>query len=426
VSNLSNSRLFKSTSSGLETFSDSKIYIPTAGVEGGQVVDDDGYIRYDSRPSRANLELSINDVIFAKMKDSVKVLRASKELAEDYVFSTGFIRITPKFDLNSEFLKQVLVSSKFNQRKDSLAIGSTQPAIRLSDLSALNIPIPPLYEQRKIASVLYTVDQAIQKSENIIQQIKTIKQGIFQDFIYGAGSNRQFEEKMIGPRVVSLPKDWKVVQIEDALQRNIIFQQQDGNHGNNYPRKNEFVDRGVPYISAEMLSEGEVDFSKAKYLTEERANQLRIGFAKNGDVLLAHNATVGPTGLLETTSDFVIIGTSLTYYRCNPNEVSNQYMTYFFQSGTFQKQLQDVMRQSTRNQVPITRQRNLHLILPPIRQQREITNQIDAVNEKLQTENQYLGGFKRLKRGLMQDLLSGEVRTHDKDIELVDSVLQHG
>jgi len=336
--------------------------------------------------------------------------------------SDNAIRASVTDNCNTDFIYYFLSHEELS----NLATKTAQPLLNQSTISHITVPSPPLPEQRKIASVLYTVDQAIQKSENIIQQIKTIKQGIFKDFIYGAGSDRQFEDKMIGPRVVSLPKDWKVVQIEDALQRNIIFEQQDGNHGNNYPRKNEFVDRGVPYISAEMLSEGEVDFSKAKYLTEERANQLRIGFAKNGDVLLAHNATVGPTGLLETTSDFVIIGTSLTYYRCNPNEVSNQYMTYFFQSGTFQKQLQDVMRQSTRNQVPITRQRNLHLILPPIRQQREITNQIDAVNQKLQTENQYLGGFKRLKRGLMQDLLSGTVRTTDTNIEVPDEIMQYG
>jgi type I restriction enzyme S subunit len=292
--------------------------------------------------------------------------------------------------------------------------------------SNFSFDLPPLPEQRKIATVLHTVDQAIQKTEEVIEQVRTIKQGILQDLMSGAGSDRQFEEKRVGPRVVSLPKDWEVVQIGDALESNIIFQQQDGNHGSDYPRKDEFVDEGVPYLSAEMLSEGEVDFSQAKYLTEERANQLRIGFVKDGDVLLAHNATVGPTGLLETTHDFVIIGTSLTYYRCNPDELNSQYMTYFFQSGTFQKQLQDVMRQSTRNQVPITRQRNLHLILPPIQQQREISNQIDTVNEKLQTENQYREGLKRLKRSLMQDLLSGEVRTTDADIDIPEEVAKYG
>ena len=242
----------------------------------------------------------------------------------------------------------------------------------------------------------------------------------------GVGSHHPLEEKRVGPRVVSLPDDWEVVQIGDALEREIILEQQDGNHGSDYPRKDEFVNEGVPYLSAEMLSEGEVDFSQAKYLTKERANQLRIGFAKDDDVLLAHNATVGPTGLLETNREFVIIGTSLTYYRCNPDKLDSQYLTYFFQSGTFQKQLQDVMRQSTRNQVPITRQRNLHLILPPIQKQREISNQIDTVNRKLQTEHQYQERLQRLKRGLMQDLLSGTVRTTDTNIEVPDEIAQHG
>lgn len=308
----------------------------------------------------------------------------------------------------------------------SLGRGTTVDGITTQDLSLTHFGLPQLEEQCEIATVLYNVDQAIQKTEEIIEQVRTIKRGIIQDEMKGRGSNRPLEKKRIGPRTVTLPEDWKVVQIGDAIEQDIVLKQQDGNHGSDYPQKDEFVNEGIPYLSAEMLSEGEVDFSQAKYLTEERANELRIGFAQNDDVLLAHNATVGPAGLLKTDRDFVIIGTSLTYYRCNSNRLDSKYLTYFFQSGTFQKQLQDVMRQSTRNQVPITRQENLNIILPPVDEQREISERIDTVIARLRNETDYHRQLQRLKRGLMQDLLSGTVRTTDTNIEVPEEIAPHG
>jgi type I restriction enzyme S subunit len=336
----------------------------------------------------------------------------------------GFKSLVPGEGINTWYLHYRMLDTA--EYLKSLGSGSTFDEVSKSTVQSVDVPLPPLPEQRKIATVLHTVDRAIEKTEEVTQQLRKVKQGILQDLTSGAGSDSSFEKKRIGPRVASLPKDWEVVQIGDALDRNIIIEQQDGNHGSDYPRKNEFVDDGVPYLSAEMLSEGRVDFSQAKYLTEERANQLRVGFAQDGDVLLAHNATVGPAGKLRTTHNFVIIGTSLTYYRCNSSKLDGQYLAYFFQSSTFQRQLQDIMRQSTRNQVPITRQRNLYLLLPPIQQQKNISNQIDAVSKKIQIEKRHQKRLQRLKQGLMQDLLSGEVRTTDKSIEVPDKISQHG
>ena len=65
----------------------------------------------------------------------------------------------------------------------------------------------------------------------------------------------------------------------------------------------------------------EIRTDNQKYLTEKRASEIRKGIAKNDDVLFAHNATVGPTTILKTSYPKVILGTSLTYFRCNKNKI---------------------------------------------------------------------------------------------------------
>ena len=68
------------------------------------------------------------------------------------------------------------------------------------------------------------------------------------------------------------------------------------------------------------------------------------------------------------------------------------------------------MGQSTRNQVPITAQREFYFVLPPLKEQLEIVAKIDIIDIKLSTEKAYVDNLINLKQGLMQQLLTGQVR----------------
>ena len=205
----------------------------------------------------------------------------------------------------------------------------------------------------------------------------------------------------------------------DLLERNWIMSHLDGNHGGDYPRKDEFIEAGVPYISAKCISNSEVDMSKSKYLSEERASGLRKGIAKNGDVLFAHNATVGPVAILKTDREKIILGTSLTYYRCNENYILPEYLAQYMISYEFTSQYTSIMRQSTRNQVPITKQREFIHVIPPVKEQRQIARELVGLSDQLQqlaiVYQQKLKCLEELKKSLLQKAFSGEL-TKDKGI----------
>ncbi|MGC2600108.1 MAG: restriction endonuclease subunit S, partial [Rhodomicrobium sp.] len=156
-----------------------------------------------------------------------------------------------------------------------------------------------------------------------------------------------------------IPEDWEIATIQELLDRGAVVGHLDGNHGELYPRSHEFKESGVPYITANDLCGRKVSFRNCKYLSKERASRFRKGVARNGDVLFAHNATVGPTALLSTELDSVILSTTATYFRCNQDKLINLFLLYALQSTHFVGQYQAVMAQSTRNQVPITAQRKL-------------------------------------------------------------------
>ncbi|MGB4066411.1 MAG: restriction endonuclease subunit S [Nitrospira sp.] len=206
---------------------------------------------------------------------------------------------------------------------------------------------------------------------------------------------------------------WDRVTLETLLERGWIESHLDGNHGSDYPRKDEFISEGVPYISANCLDDERVDMTRAKYLSPSRAALLRKGIAKDNDVLFAHNATVGPVAILHTDEEKVILGTSLTYYRCNPKHILPEYLAHYMRSFGFKSQYLQVMKQSTRNQVPITKQREFFHVIPPLDEQKEIVGALDGLFENGQRlesiYQQTLAALDELKQSLLHQAFSGKL-----------------
>ena len=235
---------------------------------------------------------------------------------------------------------------------NSLGRGATFKEISKSTVADIELDIPELSEQSKRVAHL-------EKLQSII-----------------ASRRVQFAklDELVKCRFVELfcrnhntHNDNLIASLDELLKKNIITYHLDGNHGSDYPRSHEFIEAGgITYISANCILNGHIDYYSAKHLSNERAYKLRKGIAKNGDVLFAHNATVGPVAILETEEERIILGTSLTAYRCNFDYVLPQYLKAYMESEYFVSQYANEMKQTTRNQVPITAQRKYTFIIPPI------------------------------------------------------------
>ncbi|MGB3599376.1 MAG: restriction endonuclease subunit S [Marinomonas sp.] len=207
-----------------------------------------------------------------------------------------------------------------------------------------------------------------------------------------------------------IPENWEVISIGEALLAKSLVDQMDGNHGELYPKSNEFSTFGVPYIGATDFYSGNIDYKNCKYLPIQRAKKFKKGIAKNGDVLFAHNATVGPVALVETELEFIIISTTATYYRCNKDVIDNFYLASYFRSEIFIKQFSSVMSQSTRNQVPILAQRKFLLVLPPVQEQTAIANALSDVDALISELEKLIAKKQAIKTATMQQLLTGRTR----------------
>ncbi len=220
------------------------------------------------------------------------------------------------------------------------------------------------------------------------------------------GENRYIPEL----RFPEFSKKWSSYRIQNLIDNGTILGQQDGNHGELYPRSDEFAKQGVPYVSANDFVSGEVDLENCKFLPFKRATKFKKGISKDGDVLFAHNATVGPTAVLNTKLDYVILSTTATYYRCDLNRLVNKFLKISFETDNFIRQYSRVMSQSTRNQVPITTQRKFYLNLPSLPEQQKIADFLSTVDQKIQALTRKKELLEEYKKGVMQQLFKQEIR----------------
>jgi len=277
-------------------------------------------------------------------------------------------------------------------------------SINEKDLLALPVPLPngknSISEQQKIAECLSSADELIASQVRKLDALKTHKKGLIQQLFPREGET---QPRLRFPEFQN-SGDWEVASIQEFIDRKFIVGHLDGNHGSLYPRAEEFSETGVPYISANCLDNGRVDFSRCKYLPEKRARQFKKGVARDGDILFAHNATVGPVAKLTTHFGLVILSTSLTYFRCNQDLLVSDFLKCALVSPAFVDQYARVMSQSTRNQIPITTQRTFSLQIPALPEQKRIADCLTALEDLVIAQTQKLEVLKIHKKGLTQQL----------------------
>lgn len=335
---------------------------------------DVGQIRFGDIETAADLlndegvkrlrKFSAGTILFPKSGASTFLNHRVMMSVDGYV-SSHLATITARPQVDPRYLLYYLSTV----RAQELIQDHKYPSLRLTEIEAIPVPLPPPSEQKRIVAILDEAFEGIRiataNAEKNLANARELFDAVSESLFDGAAH-------------------WQAYTLEQLLESSWIVSHLDGNHGSEYPRKEEFIADGVPYISANCIVDETVDFDFAKYLAPERADRIRKGVARDRDVLFAHNATVGPVALLRTEEPRVILGTSLTYYRCDETHILPEYLAHYMRTPLFRRQYELVMRQSTRNQVPITKQREFTHVVPPIEDQRRIAATLDELEAERQ------------------------------------------
>ena len=202
-------------------------------------------------------------------------------------------------------------------------------------------------------------------------------------------------------------EDWEQRKLGEVVKEGILEAPLDGNHGEKHPTSDEYVESGIPFLMASDIHNGEVNIYSCKYITKERAERLDKGFARNGDVLLTHKATIGETAILSNLmTEYAMFTPQVTYYRIkNEERLNREYLYSFFNSLDFQTELKTKAAQSTRPYIGITAQQNLKIILPSeIDEQRKIGLYFGNLDRLITLHQRKCEQTKTLKKYMLQKM----------------------
>lgn len=322
-------------------------------------------------------------------------------------------------DQNLRFLYYLLQ----NIQLERLNAASAIPGLNRNDTYGLNSLTPPIKEQRKIASVLYTVDQAIQKTEELINKVERVKTGLKQDILCQGLEPTEMQPVRIVSQQVTVSQEWEMVPLSE-ISKSGKKTFTDGD----WVESDDMVEDGkYQLIQLGNLGEGEFKGTCDRYVDEEFFQDENCTLVEPGDLLIARMADpILRTIIVPEFERQSITVVDIVVAKVDETEWDRRYIKYLLNTKTWENIAEALASGSTRKRISRENMSRILIPKPPIDEQREIADVIESVEARRDQEITILDQLKRLKRGLMQDLLSGQVRTHHKDIEVVNDVLQHG
>lgn len=253
-----------------------------------------------------------------------------------------------------------------------------------------DIPVPPLPEQQRIVGILDEAFDGIATAKANAEQNLQNARALFESHLQSVFTQRG--------------EGW----VERTLDEICIIG--DGNHSSNYPRKEELVEVGVPFIRSTNLVDGRIDGTDMRFLSPEKHAQLKKGHLKSGDILITNRGEIGKTAIVDAAYDNANLNSQIAWLRCR-EEMDNKFLFHVLNSGDIQKHFQSAKSGAALQQFTIKQLRELCVPLPSKKQQQTIVESLDSLYEETQRlESLYqrkLAALDELKKSLLHQAFSG-------------------
>jgi len=360
--------------------------LPLLSVTGEDgVVDRDTLERRDTSNADKSkyLRVAPGDIVYNTMRMWQGV---SGSAPKDGLVSPAYTVLEPKKSITSAFAKYLVKEERLVQvfHKNSQGLVDDTLNLKFANFSPIQVKIPPLPEQKKIASILTSVDEVIEKTQSQIKKLKDLKKGTMNELLTKGIGHTEFKDSELG----RIPMSWEIKRIGDVA--SLIMGQSPSSDTYNQNKN------GMPFF------QGKADFG-VKHPTIRYWCTSPTKVAPVDSILFSVRAPVGDVNFNNVKACIgrglaSILGTS----------VDN---TFLYQSLIYAKgKIKALGQGSTFEAINSKELKELPLACPPLQEQKRMVSIFNSIDNQIDHKKQKLSQTQSLKKSLMQDLLTGKVR----------------
>lgn len=360
------------------------------------------FVDEDKFNEMKRFELKPNDLIMSCSGTMGKVAIVPENVKKG-IINQALLKLTPKDFLDVQYLKYWMSSPDFEERIEENTVGAAiKNVASVKVLKQIDVPIPPLPEQKQIVAILDKAFAAIDQAQtNIEKNIENAKE-LFQSKL-----NEIFSQKGDGWEVKTLG------EIGTLTSSKRIF-------------KKEYVKKGVPFYRSKEIKElgNRKEISLELFISEERYEEIKekFGIPKQGDVLLTAVGTIGEMYVVQKDDKFYFKDGNIMWLK-DFEALNSYYLKYAL--SNYVEQLNSMSKGSAYSALTISTLKKYSIPVPSESKQIEIVNSLDELKRNtIYVETQYqqkLDNLEDLKKSILQKAFSGglTVLNHDlKDLKM--------
>ena len=241
-------------------------------------------------PSRARRRVDYGDILVSTVRPNLRGFARVRQVTENLVASTGFAVVTPKPDVAGSFVYHHVMASPFAVEMENATTGQAYPAVRPGDVASYELLLPPPPEQRAIAAVLDSIDDAIERTGEVIAATEQLRDSLLHDLLTRGVPGWHTEWKDV-PGLGTMPADWEMVRLGEVLKSTT--------YGTNAQLGREGE---VPVLRMNNLQGGEVDLSEIRRadLSDKESSALNL---VRGDILFNRTNSLDLVGKVAIVRD---------------------------------------------------------------------------------------------------------------------------
>nr|WP_299423341.1 restriction endonuclease subunit S [uncultured Emticicia sp.] len=332
-------------------------------------------------------KLQIGDILIVASSGSKKIVGRAAMVEDELDASFGaFCKvIRPNDKINHGFLSYYFRTLEYRNTISDLSAGANINNLRNEDLDNLEIPLPPLPIQKRIAEILDTADALRRKDEALLKKYDELAQAIFID--------------MFGDPVKN-EKGWEVKKLGEVCDKIT-----DGTHDT--PER---LTKGVKFITGKHIRPFTIDYDNSDYVTEDVHNEIyKRCNPEIGDILYTNIGVNYATAAMNTVNyQFSMKNVALLKY--NRAKLSGRYLEHQLNNEFFKAKLKTLTGIGGAQQfLSLAQIKSISILIPNKKLQLEFENLIDKVYKIIEKQRLNTDYSTNLFNSLLQKAFNGEL-----------------